>query len=301
MLLPQDDERMTQSESQSRSESLILVGFSLLLFGLFAAELFYDVSPARLAILFFLLAWGPLTVVHELGHALSARALGWKVEAIDLGFGPVVRRTKVWGMPTTIRIFPLVGLVQVRPLNLASARLKNALIYAAGPGVELLIAWVISAGLGAALLDAPQTYLAAAAQGVALAALVGALLNLIPFSPHPGLVTDGMGILQSPFLPRSHFESLLVQPKVQEAVELRRQRRFFDAVSLLESLARDYPAVLLIQIELAKGLIACGRREESLLSFRSFLVSQRSFSEDEINSLLEDLRDFRVEEDASTP
>ena len=100
-----------------------------------------------------------------------------------------------------IRMLPLEGFVSIAPRNLNSVKLKHALIYFAGPGIELLVFFGIWAFLGTEqLFSQNDNYYQIALQSLAFAALVGAVINLIPL----GITTesgstpnDGLGIILS--------------------------------------------------------------------------------------------------------
>lgn len=103
-----------------------------------------------------------------------------------------------------IRSIPLEGFVQIAPKTVHLARFKHALIYFSGPGIELLMAFLIMLYLGGAdeLFNVTNDYFRIALQSFAYAALAGAVINLIPF----GIITkegttpnDGMGILSCLF------------------------------------------------------------------------------------------------------
>ena len=165
-----------------------------------------------------LIFWIPLTMLHEAGHAFAARWVGWRVIKVTVGFGRVVSQRRIFRMPVEFRLFPLVGMVEIVPSSLESPRLKNAFIYAAGPGIELLLVGLIIAILGwDTVTSAPESYGVAALQAICLAGLVGVFINLLPLSATPGAMTDGMGIVQSPFLPRVYFEGMMVRPLLTEA------------------------------------------------------------------------------------
>lgn len=70
--------------------------------------------PYRLQIvlLVFIAAWTAL-LLHELGHALVARALGVRVWSITLGRGPVLFRGTLFGCHLTLALFPLHGEVRL--------------------------------------------------------------------------------------------------------------------------------------------------------------------------------------------
>ena len=252
------------------SERLIGGGFSLLFFGLLAAEVVDDWTPARLSIPVFVLSWAVLTAIHEIGHAVVASALGWRVDQLRVGFGPLLRQLEWRGVSIELRAFPIVGLVGVTPSGLHLARTKNAAIYAAGPGIELLLAAAVGTVVGwQTLLAASDSLAIVSAQAFCIAALFGALLNLIPLSPQPGLVTDGLGIALSPFLPRSHFEAQMMRPTLAEGARLLRVGEPGAALTLLEQAAETYPEVLLLQSSIARALVDLGRTEEALLRLRA--------------------------------
>lgn len=203
----------------TRSERWIYLGFAVFLLGCYAAEVATRFEPVKLSILFVLLAWAPLLVLHEAGHAVAAHVLGWRLDGIHLGFGRVVGRRRVWGVEVEVRALPVEGFVRCRPRDLTGVRWKSALIYFAGPGVELLFALALL-GLagGDVLLTRSDSVGVVALQSVALASVLGAVLNLLPhstFGPDGEVASDGLGILQS-----------LTTPPEAWAAALRRKRFF---------------------------------------------------------------------------
>ena len=113
----------------------------------------------------FLLLLGPLVTVHELGHYLVGRWFGVKAEAFSVGFGKeIAGLTDKHGTRWKLSMLPLGGYVQFRgDMNPASipdpnapyeegsfqsaALWKRALIVAAGPVTNLLVAIGILAAL----------------------------------------------------------------------------------------------------------------------------------------------------------
>ncbi len=184
---------------QTPNEWGVLVIFSFF-FALFLfLDLARDFTPAKLSVPFFLLSWVFLLVLHEFGHALMARALGWRILLVSIGHGRVRARMTVRSTPIEFRTLPLSGFVLPRPTDLVAPRLKQFLIYAAGPGIELVAVGLIAAFLGpeAMLRRSPEIGMIAA-QSFCVAALFGALLNLVPF-PHrtaEGTAwSDGLGMI----------------------------------------------------------------------------------------------------------
>lgn len=176
---------------------------------LFAADFAVSYAPAKLGGLFILLFWLPLLVTHEAGHAVAARLLGWHVGRIVLGFGRTWHTFLLGPIRVELRTVPITGFVNCVPTHLRQPRLRNALVYFAGPGADLLVAAAVLLLAGPDRLFARSTDPGVIAlQALAVAALAQAILNLIPFSTGTAgheTPNDGLGILLSARLPDSHF------------------------------------------------------------------------------------------------
>lgn len=184
--------------------------FAFIFVGLITAEIVRDFEVAKLSLPFFLISWVVLLVIHEFGHALMARAVGWKVDLISLGFGRIRRKTHILGMDIEIRTIPLSGFVRPRPLDLIAPQLKNFLIYAAGPGIEILLIIAIALLIGpSTLMNRSESIPLIATQSFCFAALFGAFFNLIPF-PHRNddgtqSWSDGLGMILCWTQPDSYY------------------------------------------------------------------------------------------------
>jgi Zn-dependent protease len=198
-------------------------GFYVLLFtvilGLFAAEIADDFQPRKLAVPFFLLSWPVLLVIHESGHALAAGFFGWRVRLIVIGAGRLFGRMRVGGVPVEFRAIPLSGYVQPVPRDLRFPRLKMALIYLAGPGIEILLVLALGAYLGPGyFLRTSDEIPVIALQAFAVCALFGACMNLIPVPFQQGsasAVSDGLSFFRSWTMPDEEFEALMRAPPVE--------------------------------------------------------------------------------------
>lgn len=293
MQKPPFNEDTPEAEPNTSGERLFLCLFSGTVLALFALEILRDATPQRLAIVWFCLAWVVLTIIHEIGHAVVARLVGWRVHALQIGFGPIVMARIIQGIPVEIRLFPIVGLVEITPSNLKSPRLKNALIYAAGPAVEVLVAGLLTVVIGwDNMTSNTASYSVAAAQAFAVAALVGAGLNLVPFSPYPGTVTDGMGILMSPFLPQLHFERLMLQPVMDKGVKLLEEGRAKEAKRLFAKVLEQMPDMLLAHAGLARAQVDLGHDEYALFEFQAVIQNVTDDRKHEAERMLEHLRAY---------
>jgi hypothetical protein len=179
----------------------------------FGAIVIVDYEPVKLVPLFFVLSWIVLLPLHEAGHAVVAYLVGWYVGQVVIGMGRPLRRFTVGPAHVEIRAFPVEGFCRTVPRDLHWPRLKNAVIYFAGPGVELLLLGlvVLLAGFGPMTTRSNDLGILAA-QGFALAVLASAFMNLFPHyavTPQGLIPNDGLGILQSFTKPDSHFESLI--------------------------------------------------------------------------------------------
>ncbi len=211
-MLP-DDESIPDRGPETPNEWGVMVIIALTFAVLIGLELAKDFTVAKLSVPFFLISWVILLVVHEFGHALAAKFLGWHVDLVCIGTGKVRFRRRIFGMPVEFRSIPISGFAQPRPADLISPQLKQCVIYAAGPGIELLLVAVIAALVGPnAMLHRSQEVWIVALQSFCVAAVFGAGFNLIPF-PHQtrnGVAwSDGLGIIMSWKIPTSEFEKRL--------------------------------------------------------------------------------------------
>lgn len=253
----------------------ILIGFCVLLFGGLLAELLRDFTPVRLSIVFFPLAWGVLTAVHEAGHALAARVCGWRVNAVVVGFGRLLVRTEVRGVPVELRSIPLIGYAAIipegaSPGQTARLRLSNAFVYFAGPGIELLVVAGLVLVLGwETMTTRADSVAVVAAQSVAVAALVGAILNLIPHTGPDGSWSDGMGLVMSPFLTEGHFEQRMAAPLVAQAQARVDAGDPSGAMVIVDAAIDQYPRAVGLHLTAAYLLVQLGRRGEALLRLQA--------------------------------
>jgi Tfp pilus assembly protein PilF len=85
-----------------------------------------------------------LTIVaalpHELGHALTAIAVGFRSFQVRIGFGKTIFERRFWGTEFQLNAIPLGGFAFAAPKTAAWYRTKLFLIVLAGPLANLLLA-----------------------------------------------------------------------------------------------------------------------------------------------------------------
>ncbi len=185
---------------RSANEWGVLVILSVFFAFLMTWELARDFSFEKWSVPIFFASWIILLVIHEFGHAIMALLVGWRVRRICIGSGKRFY-VKNWirNIPIEIRAIPLSGYVLPQPTSMQGVRWKSFLIYAAGPGIEILIVLALLAIFGSdRLLSPPEDFIILSTQTFCVAAVFGSLINLIPF-PHQTdkgeAWTDGLGMI----------------------------------------------------------------------------------------------------------
>ena len=240
------------------------LSFALVVLVLFALEMCHDLSPPKLSMLFVVLAWLPMLVVHELGHALVARLLGWDVLAVVIGYGPEIARFRVGRTLVALRAIPIEGHVLPTPRSLRLARLKCALVYAAGPVAELLVIIAVGVGLGFEVLLTRSTDLTVIAlQSVALVGAIGVVFNLAPHALS-GAASDGLGILASAGLTQAALEHSLALPYLSRAEHALDCDDARAGHALVKEALAVHPDNVPLSIMLARCEVATGDMEQGL-------------------------------------
>jgi tetratricopeptide (TPR) repeat protein len=214
--------------------------FALILAALFTAEIASHYNPAKLSILLVFAWWVPLLVLHEASHAAMARALGWRVSEIVIGFGRELYRFQLGGTLVRIRVLLLEGYVVPQPDRVDGARIKSALIYLAGPLSEVFLVFGLWAWLGDRLFEQSQQYSMIAVQSLALAAAMGAAFNLIPFKSGQGL-SDGLGAWLSLFASEGSFQVRLAASEIGRARRALYLEQWQSALEVLDQALVQYP------------------------------------------------------------
>ncbi len=218
-------------------------------------------------------------IVHELGHAVTARFLGLEVGAVIIGIGPRLWRGEVLRTAVTLHAWPLSGLTFLGARSLDFLRSRLWLTTLMGPATNILLA-IGTAAFWPQLVGPFGTAL------LSMWIITNALLAMQSLTPcrfsHAGqmLNTDGLALLQ---LPRATSEQL--EPYLFTAPLLRAFSRFE---------AQDYAAARSI---CAKAL----ERVPDNVHLRVLLAASCSHAYDPARSLalLRPLLQSHAEEQAS--
>jgi hypothetical protein len=182
-----------------------------------------------------------------------------------IGFGRDVSRFRIGDTRVVLKLVPLTGFVEPVPTNLRAPRLKNACIYSAGPGIELLLAAAIIWGMDRAPFFAtPDGLGVLLAQSVVVAVGIGAFTNLLPFSSSGGAPSDGLGILMSPTIPDQVFEDRRATPWLDDARRLIESGDAPAAERILADGLTTLPGDVPLRVEQAVCLAAMQRRDDAV-------------------------------------
>lgn len=199
------------------SNSTLLVYFLLPISGL--AILLLD-PESRIGHFYLLVFAGllisiPLTLLHELAHALAAHALGFRVFAIHLGLGKVLFSHRIAGINWIIHLIPSSGVTLVSGPEMPRYRLRIFLIHLAGPAFHgLLIAFLLRTMTPASIYS-PWYWLLVWTNILLLG------FNLLPYKAHVAVGqagTDGWAMLKAPGLTDKELRERQASFYIQETI-----------------------------------------------------------------------------------
>lgn len=150
---------------------------------------------------------GGTVAVHEAAHALAAARAGGRVREVGVGFGPVLVRTRLRGLPLSVRALPLGGYAHIDVDEIPPRRRVPLLL--AGPLANIAVGSLLLAtmrrhplvalgeadrrlGVAGAIGTFAALFRAAEAGPGAVARLAGAInvglgvMNLMPVYPLDG-------------------------------------------------------------------------------------------------------------------
>lgn len=246
---------MTDSEAKTSA----IVGTIITV--LFLAAIFEEYTPQKLSIIFYIVFWVPMLVLHEFGHAFVARMVGWRVKEMVIGFGRTLWLWQVGETRIKIKMAPVEGYVLPAPVDTRNVRLKSMAIYAAGPGAELLLLAVMLLVFGwDTVFNNSGAVSLIALKTLAVVILVGAGFNLLPFKTD-GAVSDGLGILSSPFLSDEVIEMRLLTFEMREIQKMLDHDRADLAIGEIRALRQRFPLNQWLALIEGVALAADGQAE----------------------------------------
>jgi hypothetical protein len=136
---------------------------------------------------------------HELGHAIVARTLGWRVYQIVIGVGKPLFKWRCFGILFDLRTIPLAGATWMTPTNTRWFRTKRFMAVLAGPAVNIAMAMAVVVGFQGSLRNFDFDALPPMARLFVWANVWVALINLWPHQSKTGfaLPSDGKQLLQT--------------------------------------------------------------------------------------------------------
>lgn len=144
---------------------------------------------------------------HELGHALAGRLCGLDVRGIVVGSGPNIFVTRIFGIPTEVKLLPIAGFALAQPTQLTWLRTRWFLFVAAGPMANALA--ILAAHFAGGMPIWPETFTSASPGGLfVFANWTHLVVNLVPFLAHTNygrVPNDGLALMQLLFLRRLPF------------------------------------------------------------------------------------------------
>jgi len=174
--------------------------------------------------LFFIGLFLILSIVpHELGHALVARALGWRVYQIVIGVGKPLFKRRWAGILFEIRAVPLAGATWMIPKDTRWFRAKRFLAALAGPAVNMALALAVVVIWQGNLSHFDFDALPAGPRLFLWANAWVALANLWPHQPRTGfaLPSDGKLLFQLLAFRKKDMEKIQAMRFAVEAMQCR--------------------------------------------------------------------------------
>jgi hypothetical protein len=212
-----------------------------------------------IAALVFLMGFPTALVVHELGHAVAARAVGYRVRQVDLGIGREMTRLKVGTVPVVIRSLPVAGKVLFGGGPRRGARGRLMIAIAAGP--------LASAAVAAVGWAVPVPAVSA---GLVTAGVLGCVTSLWPRKQIAalGLPTDGYQIITTARASKAQIDANVAVLWALEAAELGAAGRSAEAERRIDEGLGQCPGDEMLSVVRA-GILADARPADGLAANRA--------------------------------
>lgn len=193
-----------------------------------------------------LAAMRPLTIaIHELGHWIAARLVGYRVVRITLGTGPLVKRMRIAGTIIDLRRFLSTGSTLSYSRSSTPPKWRHAVMLLGGVTANALVAGTLAVFLAwhLATNDLPSLTLISVLWGAIVSEAFVAIFNLWPrrVAGHTRITaTDGQHLLD--LIRAKDFTSIAVNHRfVVEHREMLALGRFSEALERCEQRRRERP------------------------------------------------------------
>jgi hypothetical protein len=225
-------------EMRAVNDTLWAVGTLLALFWMTSGSLggaFGTLAWVHLAML-------ALVAIHEAGHCLSARVVGFKVHGVVIGAGPLLLERTFGGLTLQWRLLPYGGITRTTPQRIDWLRPKVLAVVLAGPASNLLLMLVLMR-MGVGPFGGGTT-------SSVLASIAGAntftlALNLLPWSferEGQGMATDGLVVIRTLLASRAQLQEGVLAHYGLEALNAARHHRREEAFAWVERARRLVPS-----------------------------------------------------------
>ncbi len=217
------------------------------------------------------------TIFHELGHALAAWITGQKVIAINFGRGKNILSKKVLGAYLDLKKVPAGGLTFYLPGASSFFRTKVMITTAAGPLINLLIAWLVWQQIGHEKFMNAFLHEAAILPIIFLSNFVTGCINLLPFQFNSSvgrLWSDGGKLLTTPFMKAAEIESYQLSGIYSQAFAALQHHDYDITQTFSEEGLDQYPDDRHLKNILGVALLEQGYFKEGRLIFREIIIDK---------------------------
>jgi tetratricopeptide (TPR) repeat protein len=220
-----------------------------------------------------------LTFVHESGHALVGRALGFKVFWVSIGYGRQIFEWHIFGVSLRVNLIPLGGMTVSAPRTQSGIRLRLWLATFAGPATHLILLATCYLVLGPGFFRDRifSTDLFSRLALVETFIFANAFLLLVNlFSKGSGntagfMYSDGYQLLKIPFLKEEEIEELRNALVGLEALDHMRAGNTERAITLYEDALKANPTSYILRHDLAIARLTQGDYEHARNEFIDLL------------------------------
>lgn len=211
--------------------------------------------------------FGVLTALpHELGHAIAAKAVGFRVFQVTIGFGRAIFKCRLWGFNFVVNSMPLGGFCFSVSRKVHWYRSKRCLMILAGPLTNILaaIAVLYLFPLGENDFDVFSGVRVKSAFVIANA--ISAAFSLWPKrfdSAYGRVANDGLLFWKTLFLKKQEIETRPASYYLYEGGELLSAKKPEAAKRLLEQGLTLFPDNVHLSFALASAFLKMNKLPES--------------------------------------